>query len=154
MCDAQASHEKTLTSLLPALAGANMLYGMGMLEMGMTYSYTQLVVDDEIANMVRRVIRGIKVDDDTLAVDIIRSVGGGSGKNFLMEEHTMEYVRTEQQMAKFFDRKPREDWVNAGAKDATVRAREKARHIFHSHKPEPLDAPTQKELQRIVASAE
>jgi len=143
-----------MTALLPALAGANMLYGMGMLELGVTFSFAQLIIDDEIANMVRRVVRGVDVTDTTLAVDVIREVGGGQGKHFLMEDHTLEYMKAEQQPANFFDRKARENWVAAGSKDALARAQEKARHIFHTHKPEPLEASVLKELQRIVASAE
>jgi len=145
-----------MTALLPALAGANMLYGMGMLELGMTFSFAQLVIDDEIANMVRRVVRGVDVTDTTLAVDVISGVmgSGQASKHFLMEDHTLEYMRVEQQAANFFDRKTRDNWLAAGSKDALTRAQEKARHIFHTHKPEPLEAPVLKELQRIIASAE
>ena len=45
MTDAQSGHEKTLTGLLPALAGANLIYGLGMLESGVTLDYGQLVMD-------------------------------------------------------------------------------------------------------------
>ena len=54
MSDAQVGHEKTISALLPALAGANLIYGPGMLEMGMTFSFGQLIIDDEIAAMVKR----------------------------------------------------------------------------------------------------
>ena len=129
-----------------------MLYGMGMLEMGMTFSYTQLILDNEIANMVNRSVRGIEVNDKTLAVDVIRSVGGGVGKNFLMEDHTMEYMRSEQQNTRIFDRQPRELWLGAGCKDAAERAAERALQIFNDHKAEPLDVPTLNELKRIANS--
>jgi len=52
VADAQSGHEKTLTSLLPALAGANLIYGLGMLESGVTIDYAQLVMDAEFARMV------------------------------------------------------------------------------------------------------
>ncbi len=131
-----------------------MLYGMGMLELGVSFSYAQLFVDDEIASMVRRVVRGVEVNDDTLAVDLIRSVGGGQGKHFLMEEHTMEYMKREQQSARLFDRKMRDNWVGDGSKDGTKRATEKAHHVFHTHKPEQLEQCVLNELRRIVESAE
>ena len=134
------------------MAGANMLYGMGMLDMGMTFSYTQLILDNEIANMANRVVRGIEVNDATLAVDVIRSVGGGVGKQFLMEDHTMEYMRSEQQSTRIFDRQPREFWLANGAKDTATRAQEKALQIFNDHKAIALDAPTLNELKRIVDS--
>jgi len=127
-----------------------MLYGMGMLEMGMTFSYTQLVLDNEIANMVNRSVRGVDINDSTLAVDVIRKVGGGVGKNFLREKHTREYMRSEQQTSVIFDRMSYGKWLSAGAEDATARAREKARDIFYNHKPEPLDEAILKELDRIA----
>ncbi|NIO04388.1 MAG: Trimethylamine methyltransferase MttB, partial [Proteobacteria bacterium] len=59
----------------PALAGANLIYGLGMLEMGMTLSFAQLVMDNEFARMIKHVVKGIPVNDETLAVDVIREIG-------------------------------------------------------------------------------
>ena len=139
-----------MTALLPAMAGANVLYGLGMLDMGMTFSYTQLLLDDEIATMVNRVTRGIDVNDITLAVDVIRDVAAGPDNHFLMEEHTMEYMKAEQQRAQLFDRLSRENWTVNGAEDAAKRAMKKAQQIYHDHKPLSLDAAVAKELRRIV----
>lgn len=94
-----------MTALLPALAGVNLIYGMGMLELGVTFSYAQLLIDNEIAEMVKRVVRGVEVNDETLAVDLIKRVGGGSGKHYLLEKHTMAHVKQEQSRANLFDRK-------------------------------------------------
>lgn len=154
MSDVQAGHEKTMTSMLPAMAGANLLYGMGMLELGNNFSYAQLVIDNEIAGMVKRVIRGVDVNDTSLAVDVIREVGGGQGKTFLLEDHTMDYLRSEQQNAVVFDRQMRENWVNAGKRDAAVRAAEIAKEIYHTHKPTPLDAAVRNEFKRIIDFAD
>jgi trimethylamine--corrinoid protein Co-methyltransferase len=57
---------------LAALAGANMIYGLGMIDLGMTLDFSQLVVDNEIAKMTRRILEGIPVSSDTLAVEVIR----------------------------------------------------------------------------------
>ena len=67
MVDAQSGHEKTLTGLMPALAGANVIYGLGMIESGMTFDFGQLVMDDEFAGMIKQCVRGIRVDDESLA---------------------------------------------------------------------------------------
>ncbi len=75
MGDAQSGHEKTLTALLPALAGANLIYGLGMLESGVTFDYGQLVMDDEFARMIKFAVGGIPVSDETLAVEDIAAVG-------------------------------------------------------------------------------
>jgi trimethylamine--corrinoid protein Co-methyltransferase len=95
--DAQTGHEKTLTAMLPALAGANLIYGMGMLEMGQVLSFSQMVMDNEFAAMIKRSIRGIEVSDELMAVEIIKQVGIGG--NFLGQKHTMEHLADEQVQA-------------------------------------------------------
>lgn len=136
------------------MAGANLLYGMGMLELGQAFSFAQLVIDNEIAGMVKRVVRGVEVNDETLAVDVTREVGGGQGKTFLLEDHTMEYLRSEQQGAALFDRKMRDNWLGEGSLDVATKAANVAREIFHTHKPEPLDAATLNEFKRIIETAD
>lgn len=154
MPDAQAAHEKTMTSMLAALSGLNLIYGMGMLELGMAFNYTQLVIDNEIAAMVKRVVRGVDVTDATMAVDLIKSIGGGEGKDYLSEEHTVEYMHTEQEHTLLFDRKSRENWEANGSLDLSARAEKIARDIFHTHKPEPLDADIQKQMRKIIEDVE
>lgn len=141
-----------MTALLPAMGGVNLIYGLGMLDLGVTFSYTQLVIDAEIARMVQRVIQGVDVNDSTLAVDVIKEVG--PGKDFLIQKHTMDYMKTEQSRAKVFDRRMRNSWEAEGSKDTATRAAEKAREILATHKPEPLEASVKNELRRIVESAE
>ncbi len=92
--DAQTGHEKTLTAMLPALAGANLIYGMGMLEMGQVLSFSQMVMDNEFAAMIKRSIRGIDINDELMAVDLIKKVGIGG--NFLSHKHTMKHIAAEQ----------------------------------------------------------
>jgi len=133
------------------MAGANVLYGMGMLDMGMTFSYTQLLLDNEIANMVNHVTRGVEVTDVTMAVDTIREVIGSPVNHFLMEEHTLEYMKEQSQPA-IFNRLSRGNWISAGAEDAAALATKKAQQIFFNHKPQALDAIVLEELKRIVDS--
>lgn len=138
--------------MLAALAGANMIYGLGMIDLGMTLDYGQLVVDNEIAKMVRKVVEGIVVNDETLAVDVIRKVGAGG--HFLMEEHTLKHMRSVQSQTKLFDRSTRETWTAGGAKDLATRANEQARYILANHKPEPLVPAVTKQLRQIIEEAE
>ncbi|SDL10031.1 trimethylamine---corrinoid protein Co-methyltransferase [Halarsenatibacter silvermanii] len=128
-----------------------MLYGMGMLEMGQTFSHTQLVLDAEIAKMVRRVVQGIDVNDDTLAVKEIKDVGPGG--NFLTQQHTIDYMHEEQARADIFDRQMRENWEKSGSPLAREKAEERVKEIFSSHEPEPLDDDVAQKLEEIVASA-
>lgn len=140
--------------MMAAMAGANVIYGLGMLELGMTFSPAQLVIDDEIARMVKRIVKGVDINDSTLAVDLIRKVGGGQGKHYLMERHTLDYMRVEQAQTKLFDRTMRQTWVEEGSQDVAVRATKKAKEIIAEYKPEPLDKDVAATLRKIVESAE
>lgn len=128
-----------------------MIYGLGMIDLGMTLDYAQLVVDNEMAKMVRKVVAGIPVNDETLAVDVIRKVGAGG--HFLMEDHTRRHMKTVQSSSKLFDRTSRSMWTERGAKDLTARAAEQARYILTHHQPEPLAGGVERELREIIESA-
>jgi trimethylamine--corrinoid protein Co-methyltransferase len=128
-----------------------MIYGSGMLELGVTFDYAQLLIDNEIARMVNKVVEGIPVTDETLAVDVIKEVG--SSGEFITKEHTYKYFR-EQSQSKLIDRRMREAWLDKGAKDLTTRAYEEAIHILETYKPEPLPEGVQEKLRKIVEEAE
>lgn len=148
----QAGHEKTMTLLMPALAGANMIYGLGMVDMGMTLDFGQIVADNEFALVIKRLLQGVPVDDDELAVDLIRSVGAGG--NFLSEAHTMEFMRQSQFYPKLIDRNVYAHWKEQGATDYTTRVNEEAKRILETHQPEPLPDDTVKLLREIIIEAE
>jgi trimethylamine---corrinoid protein Co-methyltransferase len=152
LIDAQIGHEKTLTAILPALSGSNIIYGMGMLEMGMTMSYEQLLIDAEIVRMIRRIMQGIAVDSSTLALDVITAVGPGG--TYLGQRHTMQHMRKESSQTKLIDRSMYEGWVKSGEKDMAERAHEEALQIIRNHKPEPLPEDVSKEIRSIIEEAE
>ena len=152
MVDAQIGHEKTITGLLPCLAKANMIYGMGMLEMGMTMSYEQLLIDAEIARMIRRVMQGIAVNEETLAAEVIKAVGPAG--TYLNQRHTMKHMRKESSTVKLIDRQMYEGWEKSGSKDMFTRANEEAKRILETHTVKPLPADVSKELKRVIADAE
>ena len=133
------------------MAGANLIYGLGMIEMGMTIDYGQLVMDNEFAKMIKLLLRGIPVNDETLAVDVIREVG--VGKDFLSHDHTYKHMRSQSQ-PELIDRRMREDWEAAGSSDIYQRAMEEARHILETHKPDPLADNVSAEMRSIVEAAE
>ena len=151
MADAQSGHEKTITSLLPALAGANLIYGLGMLESGVTIDYAQLVMDAEFARMVKFCVPGIPVTDETLSVDVIAEIG--PFKDFLSHEDTYKGMRG-QSHPQLIDRRVREEWTADGATSVYDRALVEARHILETHVPEALPDEVASELRRIVAEAE
>ena len=131
-------HEKTLTGLIPALAGANLIYGPGMLESGLTFDFAQLVLDNEFVRMIKHTIGGFEVSDEALAVDVIKAVG--PAKDFLTQEHTLKYVRSHSQ-PEFINRDKRERWQAAGGTDSYAKAVEKTRDILQNHKPQPASPP-------------
>ena len=104
-----------MSMLMSALAGANMIYGLGMIDLGMTLDCAQLVVDNELAKMVRKVLEGIPVCDETMAVDIIRLVGAGG--HFLSAPHTRKHMRAAQSHAILLDRSPYGKWDKNGRAD-------------------------------------
>jgi trimethylamine---corrinoid protein Co-methyltransferase len=144
-------HEKTLTAMIPALAGANMIYGLGMLESGITFDYGQLVLDCEFARMINFTIHGIPVNDKTLAVDVIKEIG--PGKDFLMHQHTFDGMR-QQSRPDLIDRQIRGAWEEAGANTAYERALAKARWILENHQPEPLPDEVLAKIRSIVTETE
>ena len=118
----------------------------------MTFSFGQLVIDDEIAAMVKRVVSGGSVDDELMGVDLIKNVGIGG--NFLTQRHSLKYVTQEQSQVKILDRRMRGAWEKRGSKDLLQVANEKAIELLKNHKPLPLPDGVAEELKRIVASAE
>ena len=136
---------------MAALAGANMIYGLGMIDLGMTLDFAQLVVDNEIAKMTRRILEGIPVNDDTLAVEVIRAVGAGG--HFLTEQHTVKRMRTHQAQTKLFDRQPYAQWELAGSQTLEGRAGEAARKILETHTPAALPKDVSDKLRSIVLAA-
>ncbi len=137
-----------MTSILPALTGSNVIYGMGMLEMGMTMSYEQLLIDQEIVKMIRRILQGIPVNKETLALDVIKKVGPAG--NYLAERHTRQYMRQELSTTTLINRKMRDNWERSGAKDIAEVAREQAIEILENYKPTPLPEDVRKKIRDIV----
>lgn len=138
--------------MLPALAGANVIYGLGMLELGITYDFAQLVIDNEIAKAIKYAVKGIRVSDADMAVDVIREVGIGG--EFVSHIHTFQNFRKNQFDTRLFDHYMREIWEANGGKSLYQRAREEAIHILETHKPDPLPENTDKVFAEIIVEAE
>jgi trimethylamine--corrinoid protein Co-methyltransferase len=125
---------------------------MGMTELGMVMSYDQLIIDSEIVKMTRRIMDGIRFDDETLAVEVIEAVGPAG--TFLNQRHTLKHLRGETSTSTLFDRDMYENWVKNGSKDVNARAHEEALRILESHQATPLPEETARAIRRIVEDAE
>ncbi len=130
------------------MAGSNLIYGMGMMEMGMTMSYEMLLCDAEFARMSRRLTYGIPVNKETLALDVIKEIGPAS--NYLAHKPTRQKLSTTQ----FIDRTQRGSWERKGAKTMTEAAHEKALDILENYHPEPLPDEVKKKIHDIVMEGE
>jgi len=128
-----------------------MIYGLGMLESGITFDFGQLVLDCEFVRMIKHAIQGFRVTDDTLALDVIKETGPGG--HYLMHEHTLKGM-SGQSRPELIDRQTREVWKEAGATTAYQRAVAKAKWILENHKPEPLPDDILDEIRAIVDETE
>jgi trimethylamine--corrinoid protein Co-methyltransferase len=147
--DAQCGFETGIGLVLGALAGINVISGPGMLNFENCQSLEKLVIDNEICGMALRLAKGVKVEDETLAIDLIRKVGPGGV--YLAERHTLEWIRKEQFIpSEIVDRKEWKAWMDAGKKDIVKRAHEIVERILKEHKPEPLPQDIQKELDSFM----
>jgi len=146
----QASLENTFATLTVAQEGAEIIGGLGCPDGSTLLSYEQFLVDHEIAGMVLRILRGIDVNPETLAVDVIEKVGAGGG--YLSQMHTLKHVR-EIYRPMLWDADPYDTWVQKGRKDAMDSAQEKVAWILKNHEAAPLDREIRTELDRIVKAA-
>jgi len=150
--DAQSGYESALTGLLCALAGSNFIHdAAGLMEFAMTVCYEKLVIDNEILGMVMRAVEGIRVDDETLAFDLIKEVGPGG--NFATAKHTRRFMRTEHYLPTLTDRDSRADWETKGSKATWQRAGEIARQLIadsNYHLPETVRQQILSEMKGIV----
>lgn len=128
-----------------------MIYGLGMIESGITFDFGQLVMDSEFVRMIKHVVKGIPVDIETLAVDVIREIGPFG--DFLCHKHTLQHMRSQSQ-PEFIDRRMREAWEQKGARHIHQKAMEKVRHILKTHKPEPLPQDVLDKIRSIVVETE
>lgn len=147
--DEQAALEGSLSCFFSALTGGDLCHDVGYTESGMTGSILQTVMMDEAIGFSRRITRGIDVDEDTLATDVIRRVGPDG--HYLYEEHTMRHFKTEFWYPNLCDRRNFEEWAEAGSEPMRNRVIRRTRDILDTHRPSPVKPRT---LDAIAATME
>lgn len=150
--DLQAGAERMSTLLPAVLSGVHYITCAGTLDSSMLESDALLVMDDELAGMALRVKRGIEVNPNSMAMDVIRKVGFSS--NYITEKHTLQNFRKEHYLPKYLARQPYESWTKDGSKSAIDNARQRAIEILANHQPRQLDPAIEEELEayrRMVA---
>ena len=140
-----------MTALMAALAGLNQTDGAGMTESGVTFDYAQYVLDNDVARMVKHAVLGVPVSDDTLGP---RRHPRRRVVRRLPVARLDPAPHARAQPATAMDRRVREDWEAAGARDAYAVAKEAARQILEEHHPEPLPGEVADQIDAVVKEAE
>jgi trimethylamine--corrinoid protein Co-methyltransferase len=150
--DAQAGLEIAATLLPAAAAGADVFGHMGIAGVDQASSLDMLILQSEAIGYVESVCRAMRIDDDTLALELIDEVGPGG--TFIDKPHTAEHYRAELWFPELLDRDYYDAWRRTGARDMAERCRAKKEALLHSHVPEPLGDDVAKELARVVEAAQ
>jgi trimethylamine---corrinoid protein Co-methyltransferase len=150
--DEQAAMEATINIATAALIGGNMIHDVGYIESGLTSSPEMMVASDEIIDMVKRILRGIPVTDETKALDVIEQVGPGG--HYLDHDHTYTRFKTGIWRPKMLDRQVWENWEMMGSKTYQQRVRERVIEILEAETEPVLDPAMYKELHRICELAD
>ncbi|MCL5071403.1 MAG: trimethylamine methyltransferase family protein [Actinobacteria bacterium] len=152
--DIQAGYEKSMSTLFAALAGVELIHGAvsGWVQSVLSHSLAAAVVSNEICGYVKRILEGVKVNKDTLAVDVIKDIGPGG--NFLMHSHTMKYFRSEIWEPKIARRLTPSEWENQGMKGVMDYAQEQVDRILSEDPVSYISADAKNEIAEIVEKAD
>jgi trimethylamine--corrinoid protein Co-methyltransferase len=150
--DVQNGYEKSIPAVLSALSGAHLVHIHGGLYGELTHHPLQSIIDDDIAGMIGRFLEGIDVSPDTLALELIHSIGPIPG-SFIQTEHTKLNWKKEQFIPKAADRLTLPEWLEKGRKTALDYAKERMKQILATHQPLPLSAEQEREIEKILLKA-
>jgi trimethylamine--corrinoid protein Co-methyltransferase len=147
--DAQAGFESMMSLLTTVNSGVSfVLHAAGILSSYLAFSYEKFVMDDELCGMVRHCQRGFAITPETLAYDTIAKVG--PGKNFLMEDHTVQHCRTAFWKPALCDRGGLEAWMQGGRQDTVARARQRWQQLLREHQDPEIDKTIERQLQAYL----
>jgi trimethylamine--corrinoid protein Co-methyltransferase len=149
--DVQAGYEKAFSAFIAYLSGADMTSGPGLLENWTVLSHEQLVLDHEMFTMMADMLKGFRVDDVTVPMEVIMEVGHEG--HYMGKKHTLDHFR-EMWQPMVTDGRTYKEWKASGGKNAVDHARDKAREILRTHVPGPLAEDVGRDLRALVAEAE
>jgi len=152
VADEQAAMEACFSCVTQALSGSNVIHDIGYLESGLTGSMDLMVMTHELLGMVKRFKRGIHIDEESLALDVIDRVGIGG--QYVTEDHTLHHFRSETWQADLFDRERYEEWKGRGGKDLTERAKDRIMSILSQPESKKLEKRQTDELAKIIKRRE
>jgi trimethylamine--corrinoid protein Co-methyltransferase len=151
--DLQAGYETAFNLLLAVLAGFNFItYALGSIDLSLSISYEKIITDHDLIGMVERLVRGVTVSDETLALDVIDAIGPGG--HYLAHKHTRDHHQKEHFIPHLLDTQSYESWAKAGSRDLRDKAREEVKKILQEHQPPTMDKELETRLQEYVAQVE
>jgi trimethylamine--corrinoid protein Co-methyltransferase len=147
---AQSAWENALSYLPTSLAGADVLFGVGLLDGSNMLTYEQVILDAEVAAMIKRLLAPVDFDDEAFSVDFIKEVGHGGV--YLNKKHTLKNMRKALSLPLISDRDGYDTWSKKGRIDSVAAARAKVKEILASHQPTPLSDEIRKAMNEVVAA--
>jgi trimethylamine--corrinoid protein Co-methyltransferase len=147
--DEQNAWEKALSNICAICADNDVVMNAGMFASGLTISLEQLVLDDEMNGMIRRMRKGVDVSEGSIAAEVIKNVG--PARDYLLEDHTLDNLRS----GEFWESRTKfcqnyEQWISQGAPGAEMLAKRRAEALQNNGKTNPLDEDTSKLLYNII----
>ena len=139
--------EASLTLLFETLGGANLIHDVGYMESGKCHSLEMLAICDEVIGYIRRYCRGIEVNEETLALDLIAELGPEG--DYLSSEHTINHYR-ETWYPRLFNRNHYDGWLAEDGQTLRRRSQKMVEEILESHTPEPLDGKIKKQIEAVL----
>ena len=150
--DAQCGLESSGGALVAALSGVNMISGAGMMAFENCQSFEKLVIDSEIIGMAKRLIGGIEIRDNPIALDLIREMGHDA--DYFSHDHTYQWFRHEDYIpSMLIDRREPEDWERAGSLNILDRAKHRINKLMDSYEPSSISSELRAELRAITTKA-
>ncbi|MBS1250502.1 MAG: Glycine betaine methyltransferase [Chloroflexi bacterium] len=147
--DAQAGYESMFSLLTTINNNVDfILHSGGILGSFLAFSYEKFVMDDELCGMMRHYLKGVEINPETLAYDVIAKVGAGG--HYLGETHTIKLCRTEFWMPKLSDRSGIEAWWSGDQADTATRARQRWQDLIAEHENPEIDEVVEKQLKGYV----
>ena len=150
--DAQAGLEVGFSVLMATLNGQNLIHDIGFLESALITSYEMYILTNEAIGMAKHIARGVAVNRNTLAVDVIDAVGHTAG--YITQDHTLNFFRKESYFPGLMDRLNYDEWEQQGSKTLDIKLKEKADEIIRTHRAEPIDGGLVKSMQKILTDVE
>ena len=148
----QAAYESMQTGLAAALSGADLLVGIGVLDDNNTLSLTQMIIESEIARMVKRIREGVTVTEDSLMAHLIHKAG--PGQHFLGFKETMAGLKTGEVFFPRFSYRNTYDKYFEDGHNEIQEARNEVERYLALADPDPLPPEVDRELRRILDAAD